>query len=46
MSMKNAVKMESLEGVSVNIYVEKIAEMVEDKEILAASRMNRSVVVF
>ena len=44
--MKNAVKMESLEGVSVNIYVEKIAEMVEDKEILAASRMNRSVVVF
>ena len=46
LSMKNALKMQSLEGGSVSTYVEKIAELVDENEILAASRMNKSVVVF
>lgn len=46
LTRKHAVRCSNIDGVSVESYVEAIAREVGDSQIVAASRMNHSVVVF
>lgn len=46
LTRNHAVRCENVEGIPVHRYVEAVGELAGDSNILAASRMNRSVIVF
>ena len=46
LTRKHGIKCESVDGIGIEAYVQAISNIIGSKNILAASRVNRSVIVF